>query len=824
MNAPPINLMLCFAFACASGACLAQSSATIGSKTSGMSRRPGFIPFYWDEKAGKIWLEIEHWDREFLYINSLPAGLGSNDIGLDRGQLGGTRIVRFQRRGPKVLLVQPNYRYRASAENPAERRAVEESFAQSVLWGFTVEAEEGGRALVDATAFFLRDAHDVSGALQRGRQGAYRLEATRSALHPPRTRNFPRNTEVESLLTWTAESPGGLVASVAPSAAAVTLRQHHSFVELPEPGYRPRRQDPRAGYFGITYLDYSTPVGEPIAQRFLARHRIEKKDPRAPVSEPARPIVYYLDPGAPEPIRSALLEGASWWSQAFEAAGFRNAFQVMLLPEDADPMDVRYNIIQWVHRSTRGWSYGSSITDPRTGEIIKGQVTLGSLRVRQDYLIAEGLLAPYESGRPAPRAMEEMALARLRQLSAHEVGHTLGLAHNFTASASGRASVMDYPHPLVRLPEQGPPDLGAAYATGVGEWDKLAIAYGYGEFPPGADEQKSLEEMLRRGHARGLYFLSDIDARPAGGSHPSAHLWDNGPDAVAELEHILRVRARALERFSENNIREGAPLSLLEEVLAPVYLLHRYQTEAAAKVLGGVRYTYALRGDGQKAIESVAPGEQRRALEALLATLRPATLALPERLLRLIPPRTIGYTRPQEVFRGRTGWSLSALAPAEAASGQTVALALHPERAARLVEQHARDPQSVGLEEVITRLIGATWRAPRATGYLAEIARVADNAVLHEMMSLAANESAAPQARAMAWLKLDELRLWMNTAAQMAGSDSAQKAHLRFAAAHIRRFQDDPKQVSITRPPEPPPGQPIGESDAPGSWRLCDWE
>jgi hypothetical protein len=396
------------------------------------------------------------------------------------------------------------------------------------------------------------------------------------------------------------------------------------------------------------------------------------------------PIVYYLDSGVPEPIRSALLEGAQWWNQAFEAIGYRNAFQVKLLPEDADPMDVRYNLIQWVHRSTRGWSYGATVWDPRTGEIIKGKVTLGSLRVRQDYLIAEALLAPYETGKPAPSTMREMALARLRQLSVHEVGHTLGLAHNYIASTRGRASVMDYPHPLVKLAPDGSIDLSDAYATGIGEWDKVAIGYGYQDFPSGTDEDKALSEGLEKAEARGIIFLSDADARPRGSAHPQVHLWDNGVDAVKELNRLMEVRAHALERFSENNVREGAPLATLEEALVPLYLSHRYQAEATAKVLGGLSYTYALRGDGQKPTERVPAAAQRRALEALLATIRPEALALSENLLQTIPPRPLGYWRHRETFQSRTGVTFDPLSVAEIAANHTVSLILHPERAARL--------------------------------------------------------------------------------------------------------------------------------------------
>ncbi len=798
--------------------------AAITEKTAGMERRDGFFPFYWDAQAGKIWLEIpaDRWGAEFLYVNSLPAGLGSNDIGLDRGQLGGERIVRFERSGPKVLLTQPNYDYRAVTDNAAERRAVEQAFAQSVIWGFEVAAEENGRVLMDASTFFLRDAHNVIGRLRQAQQGTYKLEPSRSAFYLDRTKNFPKNTEVEVALTFTSEQPGRLVATVAPSADSVTLRQHHSFVELPGPGYTPRAHDPRAGYFGIQYFDYATPIDQPIEQRFIARHRLAKKDPRAARSEAVEPIVYYLDPGTPEPVRSALLDGARWWATAFEAAGYVDAFRVEMLPEDADPMDVRYNLIQWVHRSTRGWSYGSTVTDPRTGEIIKGQVSLGSLRVRQDFLIAEGLLAPYEDGKSSSPEAVDMALARLRQLSAHEVGHTLGLSHNYIASAVNRASVMDYPHPLASLKPDGTIDLSDAYASGIGEWDKVAIAYGYSDFAPGTDERAALTKILTDAMHRGLIFLTDQDARPPGSVHPTTHLWDNGANSSDELERLLAVRAAALARFGERNIPPGTPLALLEEALVPLYMSHRYQAEAATKVIGGMRYTYALRGDGQPPTEIVAPEEQRRALDAVLRTLTPEVLALPEPLLRLIPPRPDGYEGgARERFRGHTGLTFDAVAPAEAAASFVLSFLLHPERAARLEEFRARNADNPGFGEVLDALLAATVQAAARDGMAGAVQRTVNLPVMYHLMALAANSNASGQARAIATAKLDSLMNWLESRARTV-EDATWQAHYAFAAAQIAKFEEDPTKIPLPQPLAPPDGPPIGSAVGPGPW-LCDW-
>jgi hypothetical protein len=799
---------------------------TITEKVAGMQKYPGYFPFYWDAKAGKVWLEIDKWNSEFLYVESLPAGIGSNDLGLDRGQLGQSHIVRFERTGPRVLLIASNYGFRANSIDADERRAVRDAFAESTLWGVEVAAEESGRALVDATAFYLRDAHGIPGTLQRAQQGVFRLEPSRCAFYLANTKNFPKNTEVETTLTFASEAePGPLVRQVTPVAQAITVREHISFVELPSPGFKPRANDPRAGYFGISYMDFATPISEPITKRYLSHHRLQKKDPSAAISDPVEPIVYYVDRGAPEPVRSALIEGASWWNQAFEAAGYRNAFRVEVMPADADAMDVRYNVIQWVHRSTRGWSYGNSLTDPRTGEIIQGRVSLGSLRDRQDFLIAEGLLAPYEKGKSeTAKIMEQVVLARLRQLAAHEVGHTLGLQHNFAASISSRASVMDYPAPLVKLGADGIPDISDAYARGIGEWDKVTIAYGYQDFPAGTDEHAALDKILSDAFKRGLVYLTDQDARPASASSSVAHLWDNGANVVDGLANVMAVRAAALRRFGENNIREGAPMATLEDVLVPLYMYHRYQVEAAAKLVGGEDYTFSLRGKGDTNPQIISPEEQRRALSAVLDTLKPENLALPEPLLRLIPPRPPGYPRTREDFRIRTAPNFDGLAPAEAIADHVCDFLLNQERAARLIQYHARDSRNPGLVEVLDKIIASTWKAPAGAGYNAEIQRTVNMVVLMDLMALASGERASNQVRAIAELKLEELRRWLSLQPDLT-RDESQKAFLFYAANQIKRFQEDPKKMNLTKANDPPDGQPIGMD----WWTLsdrdwCDWK
>ena len=787
----------------------AQTLPGIEEKTKNLKKYEGFLNYYWDENTGKIWLEVDKLDTELLYINSLPAGLGSNDIGLDRGLLGDSRIVRFNRTGRKLLMTQPNYDYRAITDDKAEKKAVEQSFAQSVLWGFTIEAESGGHILVDATDFVFRDVMKVANRIRGMRQGNYVLDKTRSAFYLPQSKNFPQNTELEATLTFVNNDgeAGNYVQSVTPSAEALTLRIHHSFVQLPDNNYKPRAFDTRSSFINMSYFDYSTPVTEPIEKHFILRHRLQKKDPSAAKSEAVKPIVYYVDNGTPEPIRSALVEGAKWWNQAFEAAGYINAFQVKILPEDADPMDVRYNMINWVHRSTRGWSYGYSVSDPRTGEIIKGNVTLGSLRVRQDYLIATGLLAPFENGMPADNKMLKMALNRLKQLSAHEIGHTLGLMHNYAASVVNRSSVMDYPPPAVALDASGNIDISQAYADGIGDWDKLSITWGYQDFPAGTDETKALNQLLGDGYKNGLQFISDRDARAPGGMHPTAHLWDNGKNPIEELKLVMKLREKALSKFGENNIRPGTPMAFLEDVLVPVYLFHRYQVEAVTKLVGGMDYRYALRGDGQLVTRQLSREEQLAALQSVLATLDPAALVLPERIIKLIPPRPAGYNSSRELFKKRTGMAFDPLSPAETAADLPLSFLFNSERLNRLATATAAN--GLGLYEMLDVLVKASWKAPRRKGTEGLIQNQTEQLLLTYLLSASVNDNNSFAARAVLQQSLAELKTFLETK-KRGSSDPLYSGHLLLALERMKTPADAKPTVHAVIPP----GAPIGCDDA----------
>ena len=796
-----------------------EKPATFASKTAGLERRPGLLNLYLDRKAGKVFLEVppvkDGSDQvgSYLYAEALKTGLGSNPVGLDRGQIGIFSIVNLRRVGGRLLIEQPNLRFRALSENPDEIRAVRESFATSVTWAGEIAAEDpDGRALVDITGFLVRDAHGVVGRLREAGQGSWQLDASRSVADLDNCLAFPENVELESLLTYISAEPGQLVNRTAPLPGAMTLIQHHSFMKLPDPGYKPRAYDPRGGSYSVDFFNYAAPLDAPLDVRWIARHRLEKVDPKAERSKVKNPIIYYIDSGAPEPVRTALLEGAGWWSEAFDKAGFIDGFQVKVLPPGIHPLDMRYNVVQWVHRSTRGWSYGGGIIDPRTGEVVRGAVTLGSLRVRQDRLIFEGLAGTEKTGTGAADDPVQLSLWRIRQLAAHEVGHSLGLNHNFAASTyGGRASVMDYPAPMVGITPDGKLDFSKAYGTGVGEWDVFAVRWAYGEHPPGTNEAQAQDALVRDALKRGLLYLTDEDARPAGAAHPKAILWDNGPDAVEALRHALAVRRIALSRFGEHNIAPGRPLALLQEVLVPVYFHHRYQLDGALKVVGGLEYTYAVRGDGQAAVRPVAGDVQRKALATVLEILEPEALDFPDSVIAVLPPRPAGYEPNPEMFPSAANPAFDPIAAASTAADMAVQGLLQPERAARLVDLHRRDPKLPGFEEVLDAVTKSAFSTEKEDPRRAELRRTVQWVVVRRMIGLASDPNASPGVRSRVDSSLRSLRQRLD------GKDA-------FLAGEIQRFLERPltDAARLPAPPDPPPGQPIGSSE---SYELsdCSW-
>jgi hypothetical protein len=784
-----------------------EGAEGIAAFTRDMESVDGFIPYYLDREAGRVYLRLAGDPREMIHQTSLPQGLGSNDIGLDRGQLSpaGTALVRFEPVGERVLLRRLNTEYRADSDNAAERRSIDEAFASSVLWGFPVVARDGDALLVDATDFLLHDSHGVVRRLREREQGDFAHDASRSGLYYPRIRNFPRNTEFEATVTFTGQKPGEFVRDVAPDPHSISVRTHHSFIALPEDGFKQRLFLPESGFIPFSWQNYAAAIDAPLTERVIRRHRLQAKPG---TREAVEPIVYYLDPGTPEPVRTALLDGARWWEEAFADAGWENAYRVEMLPEDADPMDVRYNVIQWVHRATRGWSYGSSVLDPRTGEIIKGHVTLGSLRVRQDFLIAQGMTSPYQRGDEEAEAIKAMALDRIRQLSAHEVGHTLGLAHNFAASVADRASVMDYPHPRIHLDAEGEVSLEGAYDIGIGEWDKLAIRYGYGELSSEADERETLSELLRSARRDGYEFISDPDSRDSRHAHPRSHLWDNGADAVAELERLMALREKALARFGARSLANGRPFSDLEEILVPVYFYHRYQVEAVGKWLGGVDYRYALREAGSTyRYQPVSPVRQRRALLALMRTLRPEFLALEPGLRRAIPPKAHGYERDRESPAGYTGRLLDPVSLAEASVRHTLDILLEPERLARLDLQHADDSAHIGVGLLFAQLQETLLPTVTEDGYLALLQQRTAALLLAAWRDLVRSPEASPEVRAQSLAALDAAARFMRRQHQ---APAGYAAFYAYQLALIEEFRRSTELLPKERAVRMPPGSPIG--------------
>lgn len=761
------------------------------------SENSPFFKHIYEESTGKVKLNVNRLNTEFLYINSLAGGVGSNDIGLDRGKLNRTRIVKFIKKGDKLLLIQPNQKYRASSSNLQEVKAVEQAFASSVLWGFKIINTKGNEYTIDITDFLLDDSNGIVRTLKDKKQGTYKLDKTRSVIEKNQLFAFPKNIEFESMLTFKGEANGSYIKSVVPTDDALTVVQHQSFVALPEPGYAPREFHPYSGFNNISFYDYAVPIEASINKKYITRHRLEKKNPEANLSEAKEPIVYYVDSGCPEPVKSALIEGASWWNQAFTAAGFKDAFIVKELPPDVHPLDVRYNVIQWVHRSTRGWSYGASVVDPRTGEIIKGHVSLGSLRVRQDFMIAQGILAPYTNSNENHTPMKEMALSRLRQLSAHEVGHTIGLAHNFAASTNDRASVMDYPHPYITL-KGSTIDMSNAYDNKIGIWDKRTIMYGYSEFT--SRMQESLNEILKETKQLGLLYMSDQDARPIGSAHPKAHLWDNGNDPIVELKRITVLRTHSLNNFGSNNISQGTPYSEAEKVIVPVYLMHRYQIEAVSKIIGGVDYSYGVKGFDPPVNKPVSEPVQNAAMQVLLDALTPEALAIPQNALDVLLPSANGYERNRESFDSKTNMVFDPLTSAEALSNYILTLMLHPDRLSRINQQNIS--LSGYLNAIRTRLFNETGSIDN---YMSQLSMIPQKLYVIHLIKLAKDTNIDKQISGMALLKIGEI-----LSTQTGGSSDNWKAHQLYINKMIETLNTQPELLVIPGVADMPPGSPIG--------------
>lgn len=794
--------------ACLSFTTAAQAVEKPASATAGAVRQEGLLPVYVDQAKGRILLSLPAPDAQgvsgrYLYVTALKTGLGSAPVGLDRARIGDTQILAFRRIGKKVVAEYENHRFRAAGAPDAEQAAARDAFSVSTVWaGEVVETAPDGRILVDIGSFLTRDGNGIADALKAAGEAGYKLVPDLSLADPGAVKVFPENLEFEARQTYASDTPGPEVRNIAPDPKLISFQVRHSLIKLPEPGYQPRRFDPRGGTFSSTVLDFAAPLGDEIVYRLSNRFRLEKTDPTAARSPVKKPIVFYVDRAAPEPIRTALVEGASWWSQAFDDAGFIGGFQVKVLPEGVDPLDARYNVINWNDRATRGWSYGQAIVDPRTGEMVKGSVVLGALRVRQDMLIFEGLVGARHNGTGGPNDPIQVSLARLRQLSAHEVGHSIGFAHNFAASTQERASVMDYPPPRVNL-KDGRIDLSDAYDVGIGEWDKFTVDWLYGAEGDGA---------LRKVKAsvdQGQRYVTDIDSRPVGAGQPWGSLWDDGANPAAELTRMMAVRRVALDQFGLGALKAGEPVANLKRKYVPIYLLHRYQVDAAAKLVGGVDFAYSVVGDGRETSPPVPVAQQRAALSALLATLDPAQLDTPETLTAMLSSAQSGEPDRQyviEVFAGAGGPVFDPLVAAEVAAGLTFDNLLAPDRLARLVDQHRRDPAQLGVGEVLDELLDTAF-AP-APGRLGEISRRVQTRLVLNLANAARDPKLSPAAASEITARLAALPGRLK-----GGADAADRAHRQRLIALLG---DTELLAALAAPklkPETPPGMPIGDGD-----------
>jgi hypothetical protein len=802
-------LLPCALFAQSTAAAPAPSPApaTIAARTAGLERRDGFIPFYLNDRTGAVLLEIPRDSLRVLVMTTLATGLGSNALGLDRGSGGGVRVARFEKAGERVLVTFENTQYRSNG-GADHQRTVAEAFAGSTVAALPLLAEEGGRLLVDATDFMMRDWNEVGGTLARNRQGSYVVARDRSRAYKPYSKGFPDNTEIDMALTLAAAGePGGGLGRIVPDARAINVRQHITLLRLPDDGFRPRVADPRVGYFGVSFKDYAAPMQGQLEQTWAARHHLQRVDPNDPRSPIKNPIVYYVDRGIPEPLRTATLQGVQFWTEAFDRAGLTGGFKVELLPEGVDPMDARYNVVQWVNRNERGWSVGGALTDPRTGEMLKGMARMDSHRNRTDYNIYAALV-----GADPAAADTAFVLARVRQVSAHEVGHTLGLGHNYIASTYDRGSVMDYPAPRVRL-TNGAVDMSAAYASGPGAYDVWAIHWGYGTFPA-ATEADSLKAIVADGLRKGFLYLSDGDARPEGAADPRTNLWDDAATAGEFLALQSGVRRVAMQTFGLRNIREGEPLALLQDRFPLLYFFHRFALNGVTKTLGGLEYANAVKGDGQQATRVISPARQRDAMQQLVAALDPRDLAIPDTVLALFAPR-LDASGNVELLGERTAPAFDELGAARTLAQMIVDGVLQPERAARMVQYAARTPNGFSLSDAIAALVRGTWEAPvPGTGKLAAIQRVTQRAVSDRLVLLAADKDASPEVRAIAEFEISRLRASaMEHGRVAAGSDA--RAHWQAIAALFARYQDKGEVPVLTPALRAPPGDPFGDDWSP---------
>jgi hypothetical protein len=792
------------------------AKVTLAARVEGLKRQEGFLPWYWDEKKGQILLELSpaSLNREFLYFISLGSGIGSTDVFADRSSFAGNALCRFRRVGAQVLVVQENTAFLAQSGSADLKRSVESSFPTSILAALPIEAEQDETLLLDASHLFIRDAVDLLSKLKRPTQivggtmvrtegggASWRLDESRSVIDLDHSGSFPLNTEIEALLTFSSDSESNFNQ---PDSHTLSIREHHSFLPLPEPGYEVREQDPRVGFFGVTFQDFSRSYDRPLTRYLISRWRLQKKDANAAMSEPVRPIVFYLDRAIPEPIRSAARRGALWWNTAFEQAGFKNALRVEDLPEGANPLDVRYPTIQWTNRSGRGWSVGQTHVDPRTGEILHAVVQLDSHRMRTANNYWEATIpSGKDSLEPSLDAFaafdnldpnisdEQIMLNRLALLTCHEVGHALGLDHNFVASTYLRGSVMDYFAPRVHIRPDGTADLSDAYMQGVGSYDRFAIEWGYSENASGNLPQQNaarLDAIVKGSIAKGVVWGNYED--------PRWNSYDDGTDPVSWLAEVLPVRDALLLHYGPQMLHPGEPNSMLATRFPLVYLFHRYALGAAINVIGSAKVPLSVAGDGQAAVVPWSPESEKQAIRLVLEALAPSKLEVPEKLWKQLAPVENRDADPER-FSSTAGYLFSPQDGARAVADIVVGGLLNPKRLQRMLVLSHEDPQQPSPSFVISALVATGFGASNG-----DLPGVVQTEIAERLMALAANAEATPEIQAAALSGVH--------AVQSAIKGGTKNSVSQRLDREISLFLQNPSQnTPKMKPSGAPPGPPV---------------